>query len=237
MSNPYSLEIARPTIFAPENCLQLIWGINSVILSFPIRRNQFTEASMLLRLFSLVLFLALLSAFTTVNAEAQANPKVLMKTSKGDITIELYQKKAPITVKNFLAYVDEKRYDGTIFHRVIKDFMIQGGGYDAKFHRKATKPPIKNEATNRLKNKRGTIAMARGEDVHSASKQFYINHVDNPGLDHRDTTPGGFGYCVFGKVTKGMDVVDAIANVPTTPQRGHANVPRETITILSVRRL
>ncbi len=192
---------------------------------------------MLIRFLSLFLILGLFSVFTAVNAAAQANPKVLMKTSKGDITIELYLKKAPITVKNFLAYVDEERYDGLIFHRVIKGFMIQGGGYDADFHKKATKPPIKNEATNRLKNKRGTIAMGRLPEIHSASKQFYINHVDNPGLDHRDNTPEGFGYCVFGKVIKGMDVVDAIANSSTTAKRGLQDVPRETITIISVRRM
>lgn len=195
------------------------------------------EAYMLIKFFSLVLILGLLSVFTTANAAAQANPKVLMKTSKGDITIELDLKKAPITVKNFLAYVDEEQFDGTIFHRVMKGFMIQGGGYDADFHQKATKPPIKNEATNRLKNKRGTIAMGRLPEIHSASKQFYINHVDNPGLDHRDKTPEGFGYCVFGKVIKGMDVVDAIANTPIMAKREHNAVPRETITIISVRRI
>ena len=192
---------------------------------------------MLIKFLSLFLILGLLSVFTTDNAAAQANPKVLMKTSKGEITIELYLKKAPITVKNFLAYVDEEQFDGTIFHRVIKGFMIQGGEYDADFHKKATKPPIKNEATNRLKNKRGTIAMARLPEIHSASNQFYINHVDNPGLDHRDNTPEGFGYCVFGKVIKGMDVVDAIANTPITIKQGFRNVPRETITIISVRRI
>ena len=192
---------------------------------------------MLIKFFSLVLILGLLSVFTTVNAASQANPKVLMKTSKGDITIELDLKKAPITVKNFLAYVDEEHYDGLIFHRVIKGFMIQGGGYDADFHKKATKPPIKNEAANRLKNKKGTIAMGRLPQIHSASNQFYINHVNNPGLDHRDNTPEGFGYCVFGKVIKGMDVVDAIANTPVTTKQGFRDVPRETITIISVRRI
>ncbi len=137
----------------------------------------------------------------------------------------------------FLAYVDEEQYDGTIFHRVIKDFMIQGGGYDADFHQKATKPTIKNEAANMLKNKRGTIAMGRLPEIHSASKQFYINHVDNPGLNHRDNTPAGFGYCVFGKVIKGMDVVDAIAKTPTTVKQGLEDVPRENVTIISVRRI
>jgi cyclophilin family peptidyl-prolyl cis-trans isomerase len=195
------------------------------------------EEYMFIRFFSLVLILGLISACKTDNTSAQANPKILMKTSKGDITIEFDQKKAPITVKNFLAYVDEEQYDGTIFHRVIEGFMIQGGGYDADFHQKATKPPIENEAINGLKNKRGTIAMGRLPEIHSASKQFYINHVDNPGLNHKNNTPAGFGYCVFGKVIKGMDVVDAIANTPTTEKQGFQDAPRETVTIISVRRI
>jgi cyclophilin family peptidyl-prolyl cis-trans isomerase len=173
----------------------------------------------------------------SVNCAAQANPKVLMKTSKGDITIELSADKAPITVKNFLSYVDEKFYDGTIFHRVIQGFMIQGGGHTADLHEKASKPPIKNEAANGLKNKRGTIAMARMPEIDSATCQFFINHVDNPGLDHVPNNPEQFGYCVFGKVIKGMDVVDAIAGVKTTIKSGMADVPQETITIISVSRI
>ncbi len=167
----------------------------------------------------------------------QSNPKVLMKTSKGDITVELYADKAPITVENFLSYVDEKFYDGTIFHRVIKEFMIQGGGLTEDFNEKPAKPPIKNEAANGLKNKRGTIAMARMPEINSATCQFFINHVDNSFLDHKDNTPEGFGYAVFGKVTEGMDVVDAIANVKTMAKHGMRDVPRETISIISVRRL
>ena len=166
-----------------------------------------------------------------------ANPKVLMKTSKGDITIELYADKAPISVKNFLAYVDAKFYDATIFHRVIKGFMIQGGGYTADFKEKASKPAIKNEAGNGLKNLRGTVAMARTMDVDSATNQFFINHANNAFLDHKNATAEGFGYCVFGNVTAGMDVVDAIATSPTGVAHGMGDVPRETITILSVRRL
>lgn len=172
-----------------------------------------------------------------INCAAQPNPKVLMKTSKGDITIELSADKAPVTVKNFLSYVDEKFYDGTIFHRVIQGFMIQGGGHTADFHEKATKPPIKNEAANGLKNKRGTIAMARMPEIDSATCQFFINHVDNPGLDHTPNDPEKFGYCVFGKVVQGIDVVDAIAGVQTMTKSGHADVPRETITIISIRRI
>jgi len=184
------------------------------------------------------LFLLLLFIFSPlVISASQDNPKVIMKTTKGDITIELNQEKAPITVKNFLSYVDEKFYDGTIFHRVIKGFMIQGGGLTPDFKEKPTKPPIKNEAFNGLRNKRGTIAMARTEVIDSATSQFFINHVDNPFLDHTSKTTQGFGYAVFGKVIKGLDVVDAIANAKTMNRAGMADVPRETIEIISVRRI
>jgi len=189
---------------------------------------------MLKKVLSLLSILGLLIAFPFINHAGQANPKVLMKTSKGNLIIELYEDKAPITVKNFLSYVDEGFYDGTIFHRVMKGFMIQGGGLTPDFQEKPTKPPIKNEATNGLKNKRGTIAMARTPEIDSATSQFFINHVDNPILDH---TPESFGYAVFGKVIEGIDVVDAIADVKTMTRSGHQNVPRETIKIISVVRL
>jgi len=192
---------------------------------------------MLKMLFLILSILGLLIALPTLNQADQTNPKVIMKTGKGDITIELYADKAPITVKNFLSYVDEKFYDGTIFHRVIKGFMIQGGGLTPDLQKKSTKPPIKNEATNGLKNKKGTIAMARTPVIDSATCQFFINHVDSSFLDHRDNTPEGFGYCVFGKVIKGLDVVDAIANVKTMSRRGQMNVPSETITIISIHRI
>ena len=182
-----------------------------------------------------LVIVGLLTAF--LPSSAAENLRVLMKTSKGDIVIELFADKAPITVKNFLSYVDDKFYDGTIFHRVIKGFMIQGGGLTAEFATKSTKPPIKNEATNGLKNLRGTIAMARTSEVDSATCQFFINHVDNPFLDHKDNTPEGFGYAVFGRVVTGMEVVDAIANTPTMTYRGYRDVPRETITIISITRL
>jgi len=161
-----------------------------------------------------------------------ANPKVLLKTSMGDITLELNPAKAPITVKNFLSYVNDKFYDGTIFHRVIPNFMIQGGGFTGDMSQKATRPAIKNEAGNGLKNDRGTIAMARLPEPDTASSQFFINLVNND-LNHKDNSVAGFGYCVFGKVVAGMDVVDAIAKVPTGNKRGHQNVPVEPITILS----
>ncbi|MBN1274567.1 MAG: peptidylprolyl isomerase [Candidatus Aminicenantes bacterium] len=164
------------------------------------------------------------------------NPKVLMKTTMGDILLELYPEKAPISVENFLMYVDEKFYDGTIFHRVIKNFMIQGGGYTPALRPKRGKNAIMNEAGNGLSNKRGTLAMARGRPIHSASCQFYINHVDNPGLDHKDDTMDGYGYAVFGKVIDGMDVVDAIASVKTMTKNDMNDVPRENIEIISVTR-
>jgi cyclophilin family peptidyl-prolyl cis-trans isomerase len=178
-------------------------------------------------------FLILLATFTNA---AAANPKVLIKTSKGDITIELYQDKDPLSVENFLSYVDEKFYDGTIFHRVMKGFMIQAGGYTADFREKSARGPIQNEAKNGLKNKRGTLAMARMPEPHTATCQFFINHVDNPGLDYGQCADG-WGYAVFGKVIQGMDVVDAIANSPTMTKNGMQNVPRETIQILSITRL
>jgi cyclophilin family peptidyl-prolyl cis-trans isomerase len=153
--------------------------------------------------------------------------KVKISTSKGDIVVELNQEKAPITCENFLKYVDAKFYDGTIFHRVIKDFMIQGGGMTADMSPKQTNPPIVNESKNGLKNDRGTIAMARTSDPDSATSQFFINHGNNDFLNYgvRDA-----GYAVFGKVVEGMDVVDTIANVRTRP----GDVPVETITINSI---
>ena len=177
-----------------------------------------------------------LLAFPLNNTAAGKNPKVLIKTSLGDITLELYQDKAPVTVKNFLGYVDDKFYDGTIFHRVIKGFMIQGGGHTADMSKKPTKGPIKNEADNGLSNKRGTISMARMPDPHSATAQFFINHVDNPNLDHRDKGEG-YGYCVFGKVIAGMDVVDAIASVKIMTRNGVPNVPRQTVEIISITKI
>lgn len=187
-------------------------------------------------IFSFLIFLFCISITSPAVVE-QPNPKVIMETSMGNITIELYPDKAPITVQNFLSYVDENFYDGTIFHRVIMNFMIQGGGYTADFIEKETKPPIKNEASNGLKNERGTIAMARTPEIDSATSQFFINHVDNPYLDHKNSTPEGYGYAVFGRVIDGMDVVDAIANVKTMAKHGMQDVPRETITIISIRRV
>jgi peptidyl-prolyl cis-trans isomerase A (cyclophilin A) len=169
---------------------------------------------------------------------AAAGPVVVVDTSKGAIEIELYPDKAPITVKNFLDYVDSGHYDGTIFHRVIKDFMIQGGGFTPDGQQKPTKPPIKNEANNGLKNTRGTLAMARTAIVDSATAQFFINHADNAFLDFKNETPQGYGYCVFGKVVGGMDVVDAIANAPKGAKTPGVfqDRPQEDVLIKSVKR-
>ena len=161
-----------------------------------------------------------------------ANPTVLLETTSGDILIELYADKAPATVENFLKYVNEGFYANTIFHRVIKGFMIQGGGMNMKMEEKATHAPIKNEADNGLANERGTIAMARTRDPHSATAQFFINLVDNDFLDFKAPTPQHFGYCVFGEVVEGMDVVDQIAAVKTGSHQMHRDVPTENIVIL-----
>jgi cyclophilin family peptidyl-prolyl cis-trans isomerase len=157
-----------------------------------------------------------------------------METSKGDITIELYEKEAPRTVKNFLSYVSEGFYNNLIFHRVIKDFMVQGGGFDTEMIKKNTKAPIKNEARRGLGNNRGTIAMARTNVIDSATAQFFINVVDNDSLNHTDNTARGFGYAVFGEVIKGMNVVDSIVRVETGIFNGFRDVPKEPILIKNV---
>jgi len=162
-------------------------------------------------------------------------PKAILHTSKGDITLELYEDQAPITVANFLDYARSGHYNGTIFHRVIGNFMIQGGGFDTELNLKPTKEPINNEANNGLRNERGTIAMARTTDPHSATAQFYINVVDNPPLDHRGTQSGRtWGYAVFGSVIEGMDVVDEIRFVETEASGMHQNLPIEPVIIESV---
>jgi cyclophilin family peptidyl-prolyl cis-trans isomerase len=167
-----------------------------------------------------------------------ANPQVLIKTSAGDITVELDPDKAPGTVKNFLTYVDEGYYAGTQFHRVIKGFMIQGGGYTADFTEKPTHSPIPNEAENGVKNERGTIAMARTGYPHSATAQFFINQADNAFLNHQAKTPKRWGYTVFGRVVDGMDVVDKIADMPTgTGAKGLTDVPKTPVLIEGVTRI
>lgn len=166
--------------------------------------------------------------------ESMTQPKVVMRTNLGEIELELNQAKAPETVANFLEYVDAGFYSGTLFHRVIENFMIQGGGFTQDFQQKKTRAPIRNEADNGLKNERGTIAMARTSDVHSATAQFFINVTDNDFLNFRNPTPGGYGYCVFGKVTEGLDVVDAIRKVKTGPCKGHDDVPLQPVKIIEV---
>ena len=172
-------------------------------------------------------------AYVADTAPKGGNPVVLLETSQGKIKVELYPEKAPVSVKNFLAYVKEEHYDGLIFHRVIREFMIQGGGFTKEMkERQPAHPPIKNEAGNGLKNDRGTLAMARTGVVDSATAQFFINVVNNDFLNHVDETPRGFGYAVFGKVIEGMDVVDKIRAVPTGRVSMFQDVPKEAVTIL-----
>ncbi|HKZ16239.1 MAG TPA: peptidylprolyl isomerase [Geobacteraceae bacterium] len=165
----------------------------------------------------------------------EKNPQVVIETSMGNITIELFKDKAPISVRNFLSYVKDGYYDGLVFHRAIKNFMIQGGGMDESMQPKKTKFAIKNEAANGLSNMRGTLAMARTNVIDSATSQFFINVVDNKFLDYKGKTPDLFGYAVFGQVVEGMDVVDAIREVKTGSKAGHADVPVEPVTILSAK--
>jgi len=168
---------------------------------------------------------------TTTKGETMADPRVALETTKGRIVLELDATAAPKTVESFLGYVEAGFFDGTIFHRVIPGFMIQGGGLTAEMQQKPTGPQIENEADNGLKNTRGSIAMARTNDPHSATAQFFINTVDNRPLDHTGKNPRGWGYAVFGKVVEGMDVVDAIEGVATSNRGPHANVPVEPVVI------
>lgn len=191
-----------------------------------------------MRLLSIALCLAAGTASVAVPvslraAEQDKNPVVVLATSKGEVRVELLPDKAPVTVKNFLDYVKAGHYNGTVFHRVIPGFMIQGGGMDKDLNEKPTRDSIKNEAGNGLKNDRGTLAMARRSDPNSASAQFFINVADNAFLNHKDETPQGFGYAVFGKVVKGMDVVDQIVSVKTTTRGVYQNVPEVAVEIES----
>jgi peptidyl-prolyl cis-trans isomerase B (cyclophilin B) len=195
------------------------------------------------------LFLTLQLAFLTLvispiaNAEALSevkisqNPQVLIETSMGNIMIELYPDKAPLSVENFLAYVNEGFYDGTIFHRVIPNFMVQGGGFGEDMQKKITRAPIQNEADNGLRNKIGMVSMARTNDPHSASAQFFINVAQNSFLDFREKTDRAYGYAVFGRVTQGMKVVNQIRKVKTGFKNGFGDVPMETIIIEKARQI
>lgn len=176
-----------------------------------------------------------LLAFPVQSQQASENPMVKMSTSLGELTIELYPDQAPETVDNFLQYVEADFYDGTIFHRVIPGFVLQGGGFTPSMERKTTREPIDNESDNNLKNERGTLSMARLPDPHSATSQFFVNLADNPHLDHQ----GGdqWGYAVFGKVVDGMTVIEEIAGVETTTKTGHRDVPTEPVVIEDVQRV
>ena len=195
------------------------------------RRRRSNLMPILVALFA---FLLQTPAPAAPPAPAAGNPVVVIDTSAGAITVELYKDRAPVSVANFLRYVADGHYTGTIFHRVVSGYVIQGGGYTADLAEKGTRPPIQNEATNGLRNLRGTIAMARLRALRSATAQFYINVADNPALDHRGFTPADFGYAVFGRVIAGMDVVDKIATERTTFKDGMENLPVTPIVIKSV---
>lgn len=187
----------------------------------------------LFKKYFLIIFacISMLSGGAALAAQKQAEPVVKLETSLGDILVQLDTRKAPITTANFIQYVKSGHYDGTIFHRVIKNFMIQGGGMTAEMKEKHTNAPIRNEANNGLKNKKYTIAMARTSDPQSASSQFFINTKDNDFLNFKAETPQGWGYAVFGKVIKGQDVVDRIENVATGRKSGHDDVPKAPVII------
>lgn len=190
--------------------------------------TSFREKSMFKKLIATACMLLMAGHVLAAN-----NPQVVINTNFGEIELELNAEKAPESVENFLGYVDADSYTGTIFHRVIPGFMIQGGGFDKNMQKKPNNPPIKNEADNGLKNNRGTVAMARTQAPHSATMQFFINHSDNDFLNHSGRD---FGYAVFAKVIRGMDVVDQIAQVKTTTQAMHQNVPTDPVIINSITR-
>ncbi len=179
----------------------------------------------------MMLFLISTLSFAKENNMSDTQTKVKLTTTLGEIIIQLNTEKAPVSSANFLTYVNEGFYNGTIFHRIIPDFMAQGGGFDVKFDQKAVHGSIKNEANNGLKNTRGTLAMARTNDPHSATAQFFINYKDNSFLNHTSETSSGWGYAVFGEVIEGMDVVDAMAKEATSNRGGHENVPKTDIVI------
>ena len=184
-----------------------------------------------------LIFLSLLTSLNITSAQGGQDPVVLFETSAGNFEVTLFPEKSPVTVNNFLTLVDQKHYNGTIFHRVIKNFMIQGGGLNASMEKIGGVTPIKNEADNGLKNLQGTIAMARTGEPHSATDQFYINTKDNANLDHSGKNIRGWGYAVFGIVTNGMDVVMKIEDSATTVKSGRRDVPVKTIEILQIKRM
>lgn len=185
-------------------------------------------------LFALLGFLLQTPAPAAPLQPAPGNPVVVIETSAGTITAELFKDRAPVSTENFLRYARDGHYVGTIWHRVVSGYVIQGGGYTPELVEKATRPPIQNEATNGLSNQRGTLAMARLRAARSATSQFYINVANNAALDHRGFGPDDFGYAVFGRVIAGMDVVDRIAGVPTTTREGMENIPVTPVLIKSI---
>ena len=182
-------------------------------------------------IFFMLLLLTSTHSFSTEKIMSETQTKVKLTTTLGEIIIQLNTEKAPLSSANFLTYVNEGFYNGTIFHRVIPDFMAQGGGFDTSFNQKAVHAPIKNEANNGLTNTRGTLAMARTNDPNSATAQFFINYKDNTFLNHTSQTSSGWGYAVFGEVIEGMDIVDAMAKQPTSNRGGHQDVPKTDIVI------
>jgi peptidyl-prolyl cis-trans isomerase B (cyclophilin B) len=182
-------------------------------------------------IFFMLLLLTSTHSFSTEKIMSETQTKVKLTTTLGEIIIQLNTEKAPLSSANFLTYVNEGFYNGTIFHRVIPDFMAQGGGFDTSFNQKAVHAPIKNEANNGLTNTRGTLAMARTNDPNSATAQFFINYKDNTFLNHTSQTSSGWGYAVFGVVIEGMDIVDAMAKQPTSNRSGHQDVPKTDIVI------
>jgi cyclophilin family peptidyl-prolyl cis-trans isomerase len=185
-------------------------------------------------LFALFGFLLQTPAPAAPLQPAAGNPVVVIETSAGPITVELYKDRAPVSVENFLQYARDGHYDATIFHRVVAGYVIQGGGYTADMSEKPTRPPIQNEATNGLSNRRGTLAMARLRSARSATAQFYVNLADNAALDHRGFAPDDFGYAVFGRVLSGLDVIDAIGATKTASRGGMDDVPVTPVVIKSV---
>lgn len=190
-----------------------------------------------MRIINTIQFLFLLTALSLISAHADDNPVVLFESSAGNFEVTLYPQQAPVTVNNFLSLVEQNHYNGTIFHRVIKNFMIQGGGLNTAMEKLGGVMPIKNEADNGLKNVKGSIAMARTGEPHSATDQFFINTKDNENLNFTNKTIGGWGYTVFGKVTRGMNIVMKIEETPTTSKLGRNDVPVNTIEIRKISRI
>lgn len=189
------------------------------------------------RVIMLICAVAMLSAGCASLSGKGAKTMILIETSKGTMKAELWADKAPKTVANFLKYVDSGYYDGLVFHRIINGFMIQGGGFDLRMQKKETRDPVKNEARSDVPNERGTLSMARTGEVDSGTSQFFVNHVDNVALDHKDKTVQGYGYCVFGKLVDGYDVLDAIAGVETGVIGPYRDIPLQPVVIMGIKRV